>query len=828
MIQAVAIVVAVLGSLVFQLQPGSSELLYFHGSSWSCTTRQEWTWIAATGVLMLLLHAKPTERFNTPSEQAKSKLLLWFLVLNFVWFVAALSEIQFSFSPVRMLVFLGGKSAWPGLWNLAFIVFPVKRSSEILALSHKDTLFLHVWAGHAVFFWLAVHTVFLSIAYAVNYDYSVHKWMKVMVPSGNLYTEGVVNFMGWLGFAMLLALWLTSLPWIRKHFYESFAFLHLVTAALFILFSNLHDYNTIHFVQPAFAAWIAERLVRRISTLKVSVDPMRQARTSNGDWLAVSVCKSSVTDQFPRLVSLTMSLPQSWSSFHGAGMFLYLKCPSISSWQLHPFSISAIDTVNMTFSVHIKALGDWTNHFVQQMNNHIIQPDSSLDSQQTSLVEMNDVQATDNQSQFDMAKFDLYIEGPYYSDLGPPLDSDQNCLFVAGGVGLTGLSEALYRRHARGQPIRLVWMIRTREEMEFLAKDLLYRLHPPRTTTRIMVFITRQNKHENQNKARPSVVDHLPLLQSRSRLLVDGVEEASGSTKTFPVTVQELCMYPSMRTMAFVSFLGVALSFLLARMVCCNRSVRDLESGKILHTCSVASTSTTCSNSCEAEENGATCCTTPICYYCFRGVPVIFMFLVAPILPVLFAWMYPRCYHVMKWLLIQACHGTQRASSRLGDYEIQHQVPIRIERVLGDDFSNPDICGNDTVLSSHQRLPAKDNSSDYYRQAAIANLNHMTIEHKKPVLSEVIEDFCASGTKGSESHDLELTSNISEVESEAITTAATEEAAVFVCGSEALAGSLLHEVKRHNDGERIREPTSGTLGHNRHVHLSVWTATGAY
>lgn len=405
MIHAVMIV-AVLGSLVFQLQKNSGDLLYFHGNSWSCTTWQEWTWIAATGVLMLLLHAKPTKRVDLPSEQAKSKLLLWFLAMNFLWFSVAISEIQFTFSAVQTLGFLGGKSAWPGMWNLAFIIFPVKRSSEMLALSHKDTLFLHIWAGQAIFFWLAVHTVFLSIAYAINYDYSVRKWIEVMVPSSDLYTEGVVNFMGWLGLAMFLALWLTSRPWFRKHFYETFSFLHLVTAALFVFFSNLHDYNTIHFVQPAFAAWIAERLVRRISTLDVSVYHNGERSVSANDGsLAISTCKTTGTNDFPHLVCLTMSLPRSWNVCPGTGVFLYLKCPTISSWQLHPFSISVVDSENMTFSVHIKALGDWTDQFVQRINNLTIQPESPLESRQSSLSEKNEEQPTDNQSQLKVAKF---------------------------------------------------------------------------------------------------------------------------------------------------------------------------------------------------------------------------------------------------------------------------------------------------------------------------------------------------------------------------------------------------------------------------------------
>lgn len=822
MMQVAVMIVAFLGSLLFQFQKNSSELLYFYGNSSSCTTSSEWTWIAVTGSLSLLLHMKPTKRcLDLPSEQAKSQLLLWFLAMNLLWFSAAISEIQFSFSAVKMVEFLGAKAAWPGLWNLAFVVFPVKRSSEILALSHKDTLFLHIWAGQSVFFWLTVHTVFLSFAYAVNYEYSVREWINVMVPSANsLYTEGVVNFMGWLGLAMFLLLWLTSRPWFRKHFYETFSFLHLVTAALFVFFSNLHDYNTIHFIQPAFAAWIAERLVRRVSTVNVSVyhgltsTSVTDGIQSNGGILAISACTTSGTNDLLPLVSMTMTLPPSWNVVPGTVAFLYLKCPSISGWQLHPFSISAIDTDNMTFSLHIKALGDWTNRFVQQMSKFAIQPQSQHDSRDTCLTERNETGATCRSH--NTAMFNMCIEGPYHSDLGAPSDSDQKCLFLAGGVGLTGLSEVLYRRHSRGQAIQLVWMLRTIEEMEFLAKDLLDRLNPPRDTTRIIVFITRQK--ERHRSAQTVKVNHPQLLEANCSRLLDGDQVAADSFMTFPTTIEESRRYPSMRTMTLVSLLGVAFSFLLARMICCNRTGRDIESGKILHICSAvprASTTTTCSNSC--QQDGAPCCTTPICFYCFRGLPVLFMLFLAPMVPFLFAKMYPYGFYVVRWL--RRSIRFYRASSRHGNCA----TPLQAVSTIEDAFEVPVACGNEMNQSSALKhcLP------HHCAPASMINLHHTSIEYRKPVLSEIVEDFCASLGTRSENHDLFSSNDISDAESNQYNKE-TKEAAVFVCGSKALAESVLHEVEIHNGSEDRSSYRHGALESSRRVRLSVWTATGAY
>ncbi|KAL2899208.1 putative respiratory burst oxidase-like protein H [Bienertia sinuspersici] len=66
---------------------------------------------------------------------------------------------------------------------------------------------------------------------------------------------------------------------------------------------------------------------------------------------------SSTHDQYQTLLVLYMSKPPGFE--YKSGMYLFVKCPEISSFEWHPFSItSAPDDAYL--SVHIKALGDWT------------------------------------------------------------------------------------------------------------------------------------------------------------------------------------------------------------------------------------------------------------------------------------------------------------------------------------------------------------------------------------------------------------------------------------------------------------------------------------
>ena len=108
-----------------------------------------------------------------------------------------------------------------------------KSSSSVSSSSHTEMVPYHIWAGYAIFFWLSLHTVLLSITYTMKYTWS--KWWEKMTPFRNYYTEGVVNGMGWLGFIMLILLTITSLPYVRQRFHEFYFTCHILFSFLFIL-----------------------------------------------------------------------------------------------------------------------------------------------------------------------------------------------------------------------------------------------------------------------------------------------------------------------------------------------------------------------------------------------------------------------------------------------------------------------------------------------------------------------------------------------------------------------------------------------------------------
>lgn len=749
----------ILGTVAFQLWPDSSSILYLNHSGEvgnTCTTSAEWIWIFATSSLVLLPTALAwcCKRINVDTHKRQQALLgscplklRTFLVINLLWFVASLIQPSLrnrhrTPSVVGVLEILGAKAAWPALWNLAAVIFPVQRISPLQclevqsSLSHKETAIMHIWMGNAILFWLLVHVAFISSAYAMRLSWE--EWWESMLPFRGYYTEGVVNAMGWAGLLMLLALVATSQPWFRRQWYEGFNGFHLSSTALLIFFSNLHDYNTLHFVQPALVAWITERLLRKYSRLQTRVTATHAAGNSNtfddGD---LKICINHKSSEQPaadaKIIALTFSIPKSWTSVPRPGMFVYLKVPSISIWQSHPISISKIDPTNQTISLHIKALGDWTSAFASKVH------EASLFSSPASLADLpnqqqslhgNSLRSAD--SNFQALTFHFEIEGPYGVDLHASLDCYENCLFLVGGVGLTGVSETIRNRSVdTGRRTWLVWLVRAADEMEFLSQDLLPCSRDG--ATQCHVFVTGST--EGSQPFQPT------------KLVRSYQVKFSGHFKSF---------YDPIST-TVASIVSVALSFAVSRAICCNSLVVEKD-GTTFSKCSFFGDSTTCV-SCDAEtiKRGdilmLPCCKPLICLYCFRGLPAILSLFFAP----LFALALLYVFHRIRRLVNKGNGCCCRRSA----------LPITGTAWNGAHSSEQ----YESVAESEQSTRRSDGpiGEDVIQ-------NHIKVEYRRPELADVLKGYVHNCHEYSPQRE------------------SNKQAAVVVCGSPSFIRSVTDEV----------------------------------
>ncbi|KAG7470910.1 hypothetical protein MATL_G00118950 [Megalops atlanticus] len=145
------------------------------------------------------------------------------------------------------------------------------------------------------------------------------------------------------------------------------------------------------------------------------------------------------------------------------GQYIVLNCPSVSSLEGHPFTLTACPTERKaTFGIHLRVVGDWTERFTE-----LLLPDPSMDSEILPIV---------NQRRYPK----LYIDGPF----GSPSEEVFNyevSLCVAGGIGVTPFASVLNALLDEWQRYKLrriyfIWVCRELQSFYWFA-DLLCALH---------------------------------------------------------------------------------------------------------------------------------------------------------------------------------------------------------------------------------------------------------------------------------------------------------------------------------------------------------------
>ncbi len=303
-------------------------------------------------------------------------------------------------------------------------MLPLQRLSPRLmdlvrpGLSHRETTEWHMRIARDMIVWLLLHATLIVLGYILEergqannnnnnnqqYNDKTSWWIRFryrMLPDywSGQYTEGFVNFMGWMALFALAGLWLTSRPWVQVYSHEVFLSCHWIFGMLFLFFCNLHDYNTLMFVFPAVVVLLADYLQRETQqimfmkgkSLKVprttSIpirSPISKPNCSNekdgGIFLEHDLDRTVgdiIVQQNGLIIALSIPIPPAWKhQLLYPGSFVYLKTGvgRMTMKESHPFSISSVNDHQMT--IHVKtvtggwtnALGEWLSHTLQENN----------------------------------------------------------------------------------------------------------------------------------------------------------------------------------------------------------------------------------------------------------------------------------------------------------------------------------------------------------------------------------------------------------------------------------------------------------------------------
>ena len=210
--------------VVFTFIPGYSNVLYIESGKIgaailgnSCTSSNEWLWMLGVSFLILIPRIFPySSRSRLAKTDPKSggiiclkipKISLSLRLLNSIWCIASIiGSLVWKKGIGRMNVLdwiehLGAKAAWPALFNLPIVLLPTSRLSYLMEFLNRggtrsDMLNLHTEASILTALWIALHTILITIVYAIRDPGSF--WEKMLPLTSLLGGEGIVNFMGWV------------------------------------------------------------------------------------------------------------------------------------------------------------------------------------------------------------------------------------------------------------------------------------------------------------------------------------------------------------------------------------------------------------------------------------------------------------------------------------------------------------------------------------------------------------------------------------------------------------------------------------------------------
>ncbi|XP_077229411.1 ferric reduction oxidase 8 isoform X1 [Tasmannia lanceolata] len=353
---------------------------------------------------------------------------------------------------------------------LALLLIPVLRGMaifQLLGLQFETSVRYHIWLGNIMMLFSMLHGAITMFIWGIKHNLrnEISQWQST----------GRVNLAGEIGLAVGLIIWITSLPQIRRKQFELFYYTHHLYT-VFIVFFLLHAGDR-HFytVFSGVLLYAIDKIIRII-----------QSRTET---CLISACILPC-----KAIELTLLKPPGLK--YSPTSVIFIKIPSISRFQWHPFSITSSSCMeNERISIIVKCQGQWTNELYNKIH-------AAVDSDAGHLMCLP-----------------IAVEGPY----GPTSIYYQrydSLLLVAGGIGITPflsiLHEVAYRNGNKknfATRVQLIYTVKKSQDLSMLnlILPLLQSQSNEQEYLRLKIFVTQE---ERSSTTLREILPELSLVQT--------------------------------------------------------------------------------------------------------------------------------------------------------------------------------------------------------------------------------------------------------------------------------------------------------------------------
>lgn len=276
-----------------------------------------------------------------------------------------------------------------------------------------------------------------------------------------------------------------SIPWVRHHFYESFYWLHWFLGVAYLGLCFWHfgqEVDSWTYLWATLGLWFVTILGRSFYK--------NQAFRTRRSWPSSFPTRLSIVPGGVVRIDVHTPLDTTWKP----GQHFYLRFPSLSPLDNHPFTIA-----NIPSSLDKGETG------VMQRATFFARPHSGFTRKIVSFARAN---VDTNEA--------VWLEGPYG---GIPRDISRRCdslILIAGGSGITAClpwllhcTQAMAANQGALRRVKLIWIVRERAHTEWIVDELGTAKNAINGDERLELtfYVTRSSSERTQtgNSAQPAV-----------------------------------------------------------------------------------------------------------------------------------------------------------------------------------------------------------------------------------------------------------------------------------------------------------------------------------